>query len=77
MMTKNDQQSDEQEMSLQESLRELKDIVSWFDDQDEVDVEKGLAKVKEGVKLIHASRKRFAELENEFTNVKEELEETE
>ena len=60
---------------LKDSLKKLEEIVGWFDEQEEVDVEAGLEKVKTGVNLIQASRKRLEELENEFEEVKKELEE--
>ena len=60
--------------TLKESLKKLKDIVEWFDNQEEVDVEAGLEKVKEGANLIRESKKQLKELENEFEKVKEELE---
>lgn len=60
--------------TLKDSLKKLKDIVNWFDKQEEVDVEAGLEKVKEGASLIKESRKQLKELENEFEKVKEELE---
>ena len=47
--------------------------MDWFDQQQEVDLEKGLEKVKEGVKLIKISRERFKQIENEFQDVKKEL----
>lgn len=55
------------------SLKELEEIVGWFDAQDEVDVEKGLAKVKEGTALIKSTKKQLKEVENEFEEVKKEL----
>ena len=63
--------------TLKDSLKKLKDIVDWFDKQEEVDVEIGLEKVKEGASLIKESKKQLMELENEFKKVKEELEEDE
>lgn len=60
--------------NLSESLKKLEEITEWFDNQREVDVEKGLEKVKEGVQLIKASRERLKEVENEFEDVKKELE---
>lgn len=60
--------------SLGESLKKLEAIVGWFDNQEEVDVELGLEKVKEGVELIKASKARLKEVENEFEVVKKELE---
>lgn len=59
---------------LGESLKKLESIVAWFDKQEEVDVEKGLEKVKEGVVLIKQSRSRLRDLENEFEEVKKGLE---
>ena len=59
---------------LKDSLKKLKGIVEWFDEQEEVDVETGLEKVKEGATLIKESRKQLRELENEFEKVKENLE---
>jgi len=58
---------------LSESLKKLEKIVNWFESQEEIDVEKGLEKVKEGVALIKASRERLKKIENEFEEVKKEL----
>ena len=63
--------------NLKDSLKKLKEIVEWFDKQEEVDVEMGLEKVKEGAALIKESKKQRKELENQFEKVKEELEEEE
>lgn len=63
--------------NLKDSLKKLKDIVNWFDQQEEVDVEMGLEKVKEGAGLIKESRKQLKELENEFEKVKVDLKEEE
>ncbi|MCK5123428.1 MAG: exodeoxyribonuclease VII small subunit [Candidatus Pacebacteria bacterium] len=41
--------------NLSESLKKLEKIARWFESQEEVDVEMGLEKVKEGAKLIKAS----------------------
>ncbi len=61
-------------MNLSDSLKKVQSIISWFDDQEEVDVEKGLEKIKEGTVLIKESRTRLKEIENEFEVVKKELE---
>ncbi len=61
--------------TLKDSLKKLKDIVDWFDKQEEVDVEMGLEKVKEGANLIKESKKQLKELENEFEKVKADLKE--
>lgn len=60
--------------SLGEALKKLEAIVGWFDEQEAVDVEQGLEKVKEGVVLIKESKARLKEVENEFAVVKKELE---
>ncbi|MCK9351559.1 MAG: exodeoxyribonuclease VII small subunit [Candidatus Paceibacterota bacterium] len=57
-------------VNLNETLKKLEAISSWFDSQREVDVEEGLKKVKEGAELIKASKARLAEIENEFEEVK-------
>ena len=54
-------------------MKKLRAIAAWFDGQEEIDVEKGLEKVKEGAELIKASRERLKELENEFEEVKKKL----
>jgi exodeoxyribonuclease VII small subunit len=59
--------------NLSESLKKLEEITTWFNDQEEIDVEVGLEKVKEGVQLVKASRARLQEVENQFEDVKREL----
>lgn len=61
------------ETNLTESLKKIEEIVEWFENQREVDVEKGIEKVKEGVALIKSSRERLKKVENEFEEVKKEL----
>jgi exonuclease VII small subunit len=72
-MTNKDTNKNDQDASLQDTLEELESIVGWFDTQEKPDVEAGLKKVKRGVSLIKSSKSKFRELENEFENVKEEL----
>lgn len=54
-------------------MKKLREIARWFEEQEEIDVERGLEKVKEGAVLIKASRERLKELENEFEEVKKKL----
>ncbi|MCK5490590.1 MAG: exodeoxyribonuclease VII small subunit [Candidatus Pacebacteria bacterium] len=63
--------------NLGESLKKLEGIVNWFESQEEVDLEKGLEKVREGVKLIKASKGQLKEVENEFEEIKKELKDEE
>ncbi|MBP7060512.1 MAG: exodeoxyribonuclease VII small subunit [Candidatus Moranbacteria bacterium] len=60
--------------NLSDSLKKVQTIIAWFDEQEEVDVEKGLEKIKEGTVLIKESRARLKEIENEFEVVKKDLE---
>lgn len=59
--------------NLNETLKKLAQIVSWFESQSELDVEKGLEYVKEGAQLIKNSRERLTEIENEFKEIKKEI----
>ena len=59
----------EKKINLNESLKKLTGIVEWFERQDEVDVELGLEKVKEGAELINVCKKRLSEVENEFKEI--------
>ena len=47
----------DKKINLKESLSKLNGIVEWFDEQEEVDVEVGLEKVKEGAELIRDCKK--------------------
>ncbi len=60
--------------SIQEQLGALEKVVKWFETQKEVDVEKGLEKMKEGAVLIKSLRTRLVEVENEFEEIKKDLE---
>jgi exonuclease VII small subunit len=60
--------------NLSESMKKIQAIIAWFDEQDEVDVEKGLEKIREGAALIKESKARLKEIENEFAIVRKDLE---
>jgi exonuclease VII small subunit len=64
------------EINLTSSLRELTAIVNWFDEQEQVDVEQGLEKVKAAAKLIKESKARLAQIENEFKEIEKEMGDT-
>jgi len=59
--------------NLTENLKRLSEITGWFDNQEEIDVEEGLKKVKEAVALIKTSRERLKAIENEFEEIKKEV----
>ena len=59
--------------NLSHNLKRLSEITKWFEYQEEVDIEEGLTKVKEAVVLIKASKKRLKAVENEFEEIKKEV----
>ena len=63
----------DKKINLKESLSKLSGIVQWFDEQEEVDVEVGLEKVKEGAELIKDCKKRLSEVENEFKEIQRDI----
>ncbi|HOI25580.1 MAG TPA: exodeoxyribonuclease VII small subunit [Caldisericia bacterium] len=62
-------------LNLSRILKQLEEINSWFDSQEELDLELGLQKVKEGMQLVKASRMRLKQIENEFEEIKKTLSE--
>ncbi len=66
----------EKQVNLKESLKKLNDIVGWFEAQEEIDVEVGLEKVKEGASLVKICKKRLSEIENEFEQIQRDVEAT-
>ena len=56
--------------NLNNSLKRLSEITEWFDNQEEIDVEEGLKKVKEAAELIKVSKERLKTIENEFEEMK-------
>ena len=56
-------------------LAEIAGILEWFDAQEELDVEAALEKIKTAAELIKSSKKRLGQIENEFKELKKEIEE--
>lgn len=63
----------EDNKNLNSNLKRLAEITEWFDKQKEIDVEEGLNKVKEASILIKESRERLRAVENEFEEIKKEI----
>jgi len=59
--------------NLTKNLKQLSEITTWFDNQEEVDIEEGLKKVKQAAGLIKTSRKRLQSIENEFEEIKKDI----
>jgi exonuclease VII small subunit len=64
----------EKKYNIKGGLEKLKNIVEWFESQEEIDIEEGLKKVKEGAQIIKALKLRMKEIENEFEEIKKDLE---
>ena len=60
--------------SLSSNLKRLGEITDWFENQEEIDVEEGLEKVKEAAILIKASKERLKAVENEFEEIAKDSE---
>ena len=59
--------------TIAQSLGKLEKIIEWFDEQSEVQVEEGLKRVREGAVLIKDLRGRLKEVENQFQELKKDL----
>jgi exonuclease VII small subunit len=66
MTTKKDTQT------IAKDLEALEAIAQWFESSDQVDVEEGLKKVKEGAVLAKSLKERLKEIENEFVEIQKE-----
>ncbi len=64
-----------EEFNIKQALKKLEGIINWFESREEMDIEAGLEKVKEGASLIKRSRRELKKVENEFEKIKRELEE--
>lgn len=54
-------------------ISKLEKIVEWFDAREDVDVEEALKKVKEGAELVKTLKSRLNKVENDFEEVKKDL----
>lgn len=64
---------DKSEKNLKSALARLEELVKEMN-QNDLDVEEGLKKFKEGVELIKFARRELGEAENQFQELKNELE---
>lgn len=63
----------EEKSNISKSLKNLEEIVNWFEEQKDVDIEKGLEKVKQGAVIIKTLKKRLIMVQNEFNEIKKGL----
>lgn len=66
-MTKKDDQ-----FNFKEAFETLEEINEWFQSED-MDLDEGLKKYREGAELIKQAKSRLTEVENEFKDIREEL----
>ena len=62
------------EKNFKEMFEELREINSWFEDED-IDLDEGLKKLKQGKDLIDKCKEKLADVENEFEELTKEIEE--
>lgn len=55
------------------ALSKLEEIVEWFENQSEIDVEEGLVKMREGAGIIKDLKAKLKKAENEFEEIKKDL----
>jgi hypothetical protein len=60
--------------NLKQYLEDIKKISDWFEDQEEIDLEEALIKIREAGELIRLSKDRLMEVENEFKEIKIKIE---
>ncbi len=65
-----------QDFDFKKSIEELEEINRWFQEE-EVDLDVGLTKLRRGKDLIKKCRDRLKNVENEFVKIKEEFNELE
>jgi exodeoxyribonuclease VII small subunit len=66
---------DEHKFDFKKSITELEEINRWFQEE-EVDLDEGLKRLKRGKDLIQKCRARLKSVENEFIKIKEEFNES-
>ena len=59
---------------LKKYLEDIKRISDWFEEQEEIDLEEALIKIREAGELIKLSKDRLGEVENEFNEIKIKIE---
>ncbi len=63
----------ENDKKVSESLSKLESIAEWFEKQEEIDLEEGLEKVKQGAEIIKDLKTKLEGIKNKFEEIKEGL----
>ena len=64
---------EQSQQTIQGLLEKLEKTVDWFQSREDIDVEEGLKRVKEGAGLITILRAKLKKVENEFEEIKKDL----
>jgi exodeoxyribonuclease VII small subunit len=64
--------ADPKQFNFAGSIKQLEEINAWFQNED-LDLDEGLRKLKTGKDLIKKCRARLSEVENEFVDIKKEF----
>lgn len=64
--------SEDKEFDFAKAIKELEEINRWFQSED-FNLEKGLAKIRRGFRLIQECQDRLKRVENEFAEIKKEF----
>lgn len=70
--SKKTDQPSQNSWSFAEAMEQLSELTTWFQ-QDDIDLEQGLTKLKHGKDLIQKCQTRLASIENEFVEIKAEF----
>lgn len=65
-----------EDLTFAQAMKKLEEINNWFQHED-IDLDKGLEKLREGKAIIDLCRKKLKTVENEFIQIKEEYEDDE
>ena len=66
--------ADNKPHDLKKYLEDIRRISDWFEEQEEIDLEEALVKIREAGELIKLSKERLVEVENEFKEIKTKIE---
>jgi len=58
--------------NIENNLKKLEEIAEYFENQENIDLEISLEKIKEATKIIDESKKRLKDIENEFKEITNE-----
>jgi len=61
------------ELNFSEAFKELEEITSWFDSEEQLDLDAGLKKFERGLELAEDLKKKLAEVENKVEEIKEKF----